>query len=163
MIEIRSFADADFDAFQRLFSAYFAQDMQLEFTSQQLNSVCTDVADKAKAGIIACDLLLQNGSAVGFVIYQIDSTKSDWCEKEGYGFIRELFVEKTLHTGPGGAPAFPRRAGTVRTEGPRHLFNQRHRKQRLLGKAGLPQQRPGQCYKQLPHLYQIGLRTACRQ
>lgn len=29
---------------------------------------------------------------VGFIIAQIDTPKSDWCKREGWGFIRECFV-----------------------------------------------------------------------
>ncbi len=29
-------------------------------------------------------------------MYQIDSPKSDWCQKEGFGFIREIYINEEL-------------------------------------------------------------------
>ncbi|HEX3076917.1 MAG TPA: GNAT family N-acetyltransferase [Lachnospiraceae bacterium] len=37
-----------------------------------------------------------NGETVGFICYQIDTDKSDWCEREGWGFIKEIFINRTL-------------------------------------------------------------------
>lgn len=37
-------------------------------------------------------LALDDGDPVGFLIYQVDSQGSDWCERPGWGFIRECYV-----------------------------------------------------------------------
>jgi len=39
---------------------------------------------------------LLDDKIIGFVNYQIDTLDSDWCEREGWGFIREIYVDKTL-------------------------------------------------------------------
>lgn len=32
----------------------------------------------------------------GFINYQIDTKESDWCEKEGWGLIREIAIGKNM-------------------------------------------------------------------
>jgi len=46
----------------------------------------------ASDGIVFLDILTIDDDAKGFILYQIDSPQSDWCVKEGYGFIRELYI-----------------------------------------------------------------------
>ena len=42
--------------------------------------------------ITQIDVALKNDKIIGFIIYQIDSEKSDWNERSGHGFIREFYV-----------------------------------------------------------------------
>jgi len=56
--------------------------------------MCKAMMQNVKAGIIYLDLLLLDDTPIGFIMYQVDSPKSNWCEKEGYGFIREMYIRK---------------------------------------------------------------------
>ena len=47
-----------------------------------------------KDGFTYLDLLHLDGNPVGFVMYRVDHPESDWCEKEGFGFIREMYIRK---------------------------------------------------------------------
>jgi len=90
--EIRKYTESDYNAFKDMFSEYFLKDFKINMKAEELENVCTDITRYVHAGIQFLDLSIQNDVPKGFVIYQIDSSKSDWCEKEGYGFIREVFV-----------------------------------------------------------------------
>lgn len=89
---IRKCADEDCIAFKVMFGRCFRQDYKIPLTENQLGGLCDDIASQVTANVIFLDLLIIDDIAQGFVIYQIDSPDSDWCEKEGYGFIRELYV-----------------------------------------------------------------------
>lgn len=45
--------------------------------------------------IIHIALLVRNELPAGFAIYQIDTPRSDWCKKEGWGCIREFFIAES--------------------------------------------------------------------
>lgn len=55
------------------------------------------------AGIICIDLATESEDIIGFSVYQIDRPESDWCQRPGWGFIREFYI----------VPAF-RKSGTGR-------------------------------------------------
>lgn len=95
-MEIRKYAESDCNAFRDMFSAYFLKDLKIDITAGELENICADIIRQAGVGLQFLDLLIQNGVPKGFIIYQIDSPKSDWCEKEGYGFIREVYVEPEI-------------------------------------------------------------------
>lgn len=42
--------------------------------------------------IIRVAVAVHDGTPVGFSIYQIDRPESDWCKREGWGFIREFYI-----------------------------------------------------------------------
>ena len=90
--EIRGYMEPDYTAFKEMFGEYFLNDFNIELTEKELENICREITQKVKENILFLDLLMLNNSAKGFIIYQIDSPSSDWCEKEGYGFIRELFI-----------------------------------------------------------------------
>lgn len=48
------------------------------------------------AGLISVDLLDDGGETAGFIIYQVDGIENEWCEKEGLGDIREIYVAPSL-------------------------------------------------------------------
>jgi GNAT superfamily N-acetyltransferase len=45
-----------------------------------------------EAGIIRIDLAIEKEICIGFSVYQIDTSESDWCKRPGWGFIREFYV-----------------------------------------------------------------------
>ncbi len=95
-IEIRSFCNNDFYAFTEMFSTYFRSDFNFEIIDNKVEKLCSKIAESLTSGITLLDMLLLDGKMVGFVSYQIDTPHSDWCEREGWGFIREIYVDQTL-------------------------------------------------------------------
>ena len=44
------------------------------------------------AGLLKVDLIEEDGAVCGFCIYQIDEPGNDWCFKDGWGDIREIYI-----------------------------------------------------------------------
>jgi len=59
-----------------------------------------DLIDRQCADrIIQLDLAMGEACCVGFSVYQIDTEKSDWCKRPGWGFIREFYVVPAYRKG----------------------------------------------------------------
>lgn len=39
-------------------------------------------------------IAMKNNNPIGFSIYQIDTTESDWCKRPGWGCVREFYITK---------------------------------------------------------------------
>ena len=89
---IHEYSDSHRTALLDMLCTCFAQDYKLSLTRDQLERWCNTLINHAAAQIVFLDILTVDGVPHGFILYQIDSPKSDWCVKEGYGFIRELYV-----------------------------------------------------------------------
>ena len=98
-IKIRKFSDADRNDFIKMLDTCFSQDYKEPLTLAQLERWCDTLTRQAEAQIVFLDILEIDGILRGFVLYQIDSQKSDWCVKEGYGTIREIYVAADLRKG----------------------------------------------------------------
>ena len=70
----------------------FPQDYKIPLTEAQLEELCNEIIHQVTAKIVFLDLLLLDKVAKGFISYQVDTPMSDWCEKENWGFIREIFI-----------------------------------------------------------------------
>ena len=90
--EIRKYTKTDYDVFKEMFIRYFTEDLNVFGTDEEFDKVCKDIDSYTEAQLIFLDLLFENGIEKGFHIYHVDSKVSDWCEKEGYGMIRELYI-----------------------------------------------------------------------
>lgn len=95
-IEIRSFNNDDLKDFTKMFCTYFRSDFSIEITDDQVEELCSKIADNSNLGVTPLDVLMHDGKMAGFICYQIDSKKSDWCEREGWGFIREIHINPSL-------------------------------------------------------------------
>ncbi|MCL2619352.1 MAG: GNAT family N-acetyltransferase [Defluviitaleaceae bacterium] len=93
-IEIKKFNDLDFDIFAQMVGVYFIEDLEETLNHNPPIGMCKAMTQAAKDGIIHLDLLHLDDTAIGFIMYQVDSPESNWCEKEGYGFIREMYIRK---------------------------------------------------------------------
>ena len=82
-MDIRRYTDLDYPVFKTMLGECFSGDYEIPLTEKQLDELCREVTASANAYITYLDLLVLNSTAIGFVIFQIDSQKSDWCEKEG--------------------------------------------------------------------------------
>lgn len=95
-VEIRIFCDNDIIDFIKMFCDYFRNDFKHDISDKKAEELCSKIADRMKSGITDLDMLSVNGILVGFISYQIDSPKSDWCEREGWGFIREVYISYNM-------------------------------------------------------------------
>lgn len=92
-IKIQPYEDFEYKQFVDMFYSYFLYDLEMEIEYSQIEEVCSDIVESAKKRVIFFDLLIIDGNPKGFIIYQIDSPERDWCQKIGFGFIREIFIE----------------------------------------------------------------------
>ncbi len=95
-VEIRPFSNDDMRIFTEMFSTYFRNDFKIEIADEKLETICQDIADYSILDISPVDILLVDATPVGFIIYQIDNKKSNWCEHEGWGFIREVYITHSM-------------------------------------------------------------------
>ena len=93
-LEIRKFTDSDFDVFAQMMGVYIIEDLKETLDDNPPVRMCKAITQSVKDDIVYLDLLHLYGSPIGFIMYQVDSPKSNWCEKEGYGFIREMYIRK---------------------------------------------------------------------
>ena len=74
----------------------FSVEYRVQLTEKQLDNIYNDIVELYNSKALYLDILLDNNLLKGFIIYQVDSPYSDWNEKEGYGFIREVYVVDEL-------------------------------------------------------------------
>ncbi|MCL2854378.1 MAG: GNAT family N-acetyltransferase [Defluviitaleaceae bacterium] len=105
-VKICSYSDSDYVAFKEMLTTCFHQDYNEQLTEDQLDRWQNALIRRAATEIVFLDILFIDDIAKGFILYQIDSQESDWCVKEGYGTIREIYVTADLrHAGHGKALA----------------------------------------------------------
>lgn len=93
---IRPFSNSDLNDFKAMFRTYFRDDFEIEITDEKIDEICLKIGRDSNSGLIPLDLLLIDEKPVGFICYQIDTPDSNWCEREGWGFIREIYVRPDL-------------------------------------------------------------------
>jgi N-acetylglutamate synthase-like GNAT family acetyltransferase len=95
-VEIRPFSYKDAYRFNEMFSTYFRDDFKIEISDAKMEVICSEIADRVTSENASMDMLLVDSDLAGFIYYQIDNPKSDWCEREGWGFIREIYIKNDL-------------------------------------------------------------------
>ncbi|MCQ4921583.1 GNAT family N-acetyltransferase [Tissierella carlieri] len=94
--KIKPFKECDYESFVNMFNSYFLHDFQIKLQYSKIEQICLDIIERVKKQVVFLDLMKINNKSIGFIVYQIDSSQSDWCQKEGFGFIREVYVNKEL-------------------------------------------------------------------
>ncbi|MGN0813687.1 MAG: GNAT family N-acetyltransferase [Candidatus Coproplasma sp.] len=92
MIKCYPLKDIKKDEFYALFTQYYTElgcDEEIEHLLDEY------VLPDYLCGLLSIDLIDDGDSTVGFIIYQIDSIENEWCEKEGFGDVREIYVSPT--------------------------------------------------------------------
>lgn len=77
-----------YPAFKALFCDYYAE---LDCEDEPLHLLDEYVLPDYEAGLLHIALCIDQ-SAVGFAIFQTDDPVNDWCFKDGWGDIREIYV-----------------------------------------------------------------------
>lgn len=80
--------------FKQLMGVYFRDDFKINIDDSRLENICNKVFEATGKGYMCLELIQLENKIIGFVNYQIDTPNSDWNEKEGFGFIREIFISK---------------------------------------------------------------------
>ncbi|MBR5546832.1 MAG: GNAT family N-acetyltransferase [Clostridia bacterium] len=79
-------------AFVQMLSTYFTDDLNEDWTCEVVERISEFILSQWRDGILDILLLLEKEQTEGFAICQVDSLASDWCKREGWGFIREFYV-----------------------------------------------------------------------
>ena len=75
-----------------LLTDYFTE-LGSDIPEQIIHGKLMDLIERqCRAGIIHTVIAVTEDLPIGFSIFQIDSTESDWCKRPGWGFIREFYV-----------------------------------------------------------------------
>ncbi|MBN2797245.1 MAG: GNAT family N-acetyltransferase [Clostridia bacterium] len=61
-----------------------------------IEKMCNRILKDVKDEILFLELMMIGQQPVGFINYQVDSKRIDWCEREGWGFIREMYMDKAF-------------------------------------------------------------------
>ena len=121
-VEIRPYCSNDMSDFKEMFCIYFRNDLRIEITDHEVESVCLEIAEHAISGSISFDILVVDERLVGFIIYQVDHPNSDWCEREGWGFIREIYIQHSMRA-KGFGTKFVAHAETILyAKGAEHIY-----------------------------------------
>jgi GNAT superfamily N-acetyltransferase len=88
-------------AWRELFTTYFVDDLKTGLPKEIIQTkICNFILDAVRNETVSMKIALSADRPIGFGIYQIDTPKSDWCKREGWGFIREFYIERA-HRGLG--------------------------------------------------------------
>lgn len=121
-VEIRPFCSPDMSDFKEMFRTYFRTDLKIEIADHEVESICLEIADSMNSGITSFDILLVDEKYIGFVIYQIDQPDSDWCEREGWGFIREFYINCSMRRKGLGAKLAAHAEKVLYGKGAEHIY-----------------------------------------
>lgn len=89
MIKVYPLRDNSLPHFLQLFKAYYAE---LGCDDDAEHILDEYVVPDVKAGLVRAELLDDENGACGFILYQTDAIDNEWCRKEGWGDIREIYI-----------------------------------------------------------------------
>lgn len=96
---IRLIEEKDYEQFEELFIAYYEE---LGCEDEPCHLFDEYVLPDLKENLFSVAVTEEDEKLIGFVIYQIDTPENEWCFKEGYGDIREIYISPSLrNTGVG--------------------------------------------------------------
>ena len=76
-------------------STYWIQDLGESGTTETIREICDMVEQQWESSMVSVAVLQSEGKSIGFCVYQIDTPASDWCKRQGWGMLREFYVEKS--------------------------------------------------------------------
>ncbi|MCD8372802.1 MAG: GNAT family N-acetyltransferase [Clostridia bacterium] len=90
MVKVFPLKDIYAEKFREMFSVYY-----LELGCEENGGHLADeyVIPDMLAGLLKVDLIEEDGNICGFCIYQIDGDGNEWNFKEGFGDVREIYIE----------------------------------------------------------------------
>lgn len=121
-VDIRPFCNSDMCDFKEMFCTYFRNDFNIEITDSKAEALCSKIAESSLSEIVPLDLILVCGKPVGFISYQIDHPDSDWCEREGWGFLREIYINRSMRGKGLGAKLVTYAEKVLYNKGAEHIY-----------------------------------------
>ena len=121
-VKIRPFCNHDMCDFKEMLCTYFRNDFNMEITDNKAEALCLEIADSSISEITPLDMILVDEELVGFICYQIDNPNSDWCEREGWGFIRELYINRSMRGKGLGAKIVAHAERVLYAKGVEHIY-----------------------------------------
>ena len=96
--KIEKLSKNDYEKFIQMFLDYFIVDCHVKYDAKKLeeNLVKKTILKNYEKGTIFIDVIRNDLELLGFIIYQIDSDKSDWNLRPGSGFIREFYIKRDV-------------------------------------------------------------------
>ena len=89
MIKVTPLSDKTQAEFAKLFENYYKE---LDCGEDVPHLLDEYVMPDLKAGLISADVLEEDGVFAGFCVYQRDDIDNEFCLREGWGDIREIYV-----------------------------------------------------------------------
>ncbi|MDE6586512.1 MAG: GNAT family N-acetyltransferase [Clostridia bacterium] len=89
MVKISPLNDKTQGEFEKLFKAYYDE---LDCDDDVPHLLEEYVLPDLKAGLIRIEIMQDDSEYAGFVIFQCDRIENEWCPREGWGDIREIYV-----------------------------------------------------------------------
>ena len=95
-MKFEQYSDKYKKQFEDAFVDYFIDDLGAPLPEEGVRTKVVSSFRELNAKGVAPTILAidDEGGLAGFVIFQIDSEKSDWNDRPGWGFIRECHVNK---------------------------------------------------------------------
>jgi N-acetylglutamate synthase-like GNAT family acetyltransferase len=121
-IEIRPFNSNDMNYFKEMFRTYFRNDLKINITDNELETVTHVISASLTSNITSLDMLLFDGELIGFINYQIDHNTSDWCERESWGFIREFYITNNMRRKGFGTKLVAHTEKVLYEKGAEHIY-----------------------------------------
>ncbi len=92
-MDIIDLSQNEIASFKDLFCDYF-DELKCDIPKDVLVTRVLDglILEEYKNGILFIKIIKNNSMVTGFIIYQVDSEKSDWNKRPGWGFIREFYI-----------------------------------------------------------------------
>ncbi len=96
-MQIERYNDKYKEQFKDAFVDYFVTDFGAPFDTEVIRGqICQSFLDLDQSDIAPILVATHEDQLVGFLSFQIDSEKSNWNERPGWGFLRELYVRRDL-------------------------------------------------------------------
>lgn len=108
--------------FIKMFTKYFRDDFKIEITEEEIFKECSRMAEFSISEVSTLDLLFIEEEPVGFIYFQIDTPQSNWCEREGWGFIREIYIEPILRKSGFGARLISHAEERLYSRGAKNIY-----------------------------------------
>ena len=93
MLRVSPLCDKTHSAVEKLFTEYYTE---LDCGENIPHLLEEYILPDIKSGLVRAELLTDNDTPAGFILYQTDDVGNEWNLREGWGDVREIFVIPSL-------------------------------------------------------------------
>lgn len=119
IVDVDYKTDKDFEI---MFKKYFEKDLEIKLTEEKFQEVFSQIYKGTKKRGFWLMILYIDEKPVGFINFQVDNPSSDWNEKEGWGFIRELYIVDEFRGNDYGALLVDYAKNRFKLAGPKSMY-----------------------------------------